>query len=134
MNFFVISLIISQIGAHGTHLLVMKKDHGPVRISSFLTLFFIGLTTLIESPKIEALQAIFFGSSFIGMSDSARLTKTQLSMASLLFVLIFIFLIHHLKGIGGAIGFSAFVSCLVIYSLSKMITELKDQVSSRRQS
>jgi len=111
VNFFII-LVISQIATQLTHTLAFEKNMGSVRASSLLTLFFIGLTYSLSFEIIPTLQAVFLGSSFIGMSDPIRLSRKQLFFASLIFCLIFQFLIFYFKGLGGTLGFSAFVSCL----------------------
>jgi hypothetical protein len=114
-------IFITLLASHGTHYLVSKKNIHPVRASSTLTLCFIALTYLFPNGPIELFQAAFFGGSFVGMSDSKKLSLRQLSAASVIFSLIFYFLIHNLKGIGGALGFSAFTSCLIVYSSRKVI-------------
>jgi hypothetical protein len=108
-------IIISQVAAQATHALALTKYFGSVRASSFLTLIFIGLTSLFSFPEASLLQAAFLGSSFIGMTDPERLSRLQIFFASVIFSLIFYFLLHYLKGPGGILGFSAFVSCLLTH-------------------
>ena len=114
-------ILITLLAAHGTHYLVSKKNIHPVRASSTLTLGFIALTYLLQVPTIDLFHAAFFGGSFVGMSDSKKLSLRQLTAAGIIFSLIFCFLIHHLRGIGGALGFSAFSSCLIIFGASKIV-------------
>lgn len=117
---FILIFVISQTSTQLTHALALKKDFGSVRASSFLTLAFIGLTYPLSFALIPTLQAVFLGSSFVGMTDPKRLNRTQLFFASCIFCLIFHFFIGHLKGLGGALGFSAFVSCLAIHFMSSV--------------
>lgn len=113
---FLLILVVSQVATQATHALALKENFGSVRASSFLTLVFIGLTSSLSFPAIPALQAVFLGSSFVGMTDPKRLTRFQLFFASLIFCFIFQFLIFYLKGLGGALGLSAFISCLITYT------------------
>lgn len=108
----IIIMIISQISTQLTH------NYGTVRASAGLTLTFIALTFAFPFAIIPTLHAVFLGSSFIGMSDSNRLSRKQLAFASVTFCLIFSFIVEHLKGFGGTLGFSAFSACLVTYILT----------------
>lgn len=103
---------IALVATYGTHFLSQNNKIGPIRASSLLTLVFCVTTYPIHHEIIPSLNALFFGASFVGMTSPKKLSKLQLSIACLIFCFIYIFLIHHLKGIGGALGFSAFVSCL----------------------
>jgi hypothetical protein len=118
MSFYmtlILTLIISQVAAQTTHWLALTRHFGSVRASSFLTLVFIGIISFIHSPLIVSLPAVFLGSSFIGMTDPKRLNKVQIFLSSVIFSFIFTFLIKYLKGAGGVLGFSAFVSCLIVH-------------------
>jgi hypothetical protein len=75
---FLITLIVSQVATQLTHSLALTKHFGSVRASSFLTLVFIALTSLIAHPMIPTLHAVFLGSSFIGMTDPERHSRLQL--------------------------------------------------------
>lgn len=110
-----IMLVVSQIATQLTH------NFGTVRASAGYTLAFIGLTFAFPFAIIPTLHAVFLGSSFIGMSDSNRLTRKQLMVASFIFCLSFSFIIGHLKGFGGTLGFTAFCSCLVTYLFGGVI-------------
>ncbi len=128
MQFFIEVYLISLIAIHFTHYLVIKKNFHSVRASSLCTLIFIALTSFQVGPTTYLLRAAFFGGSFIGMSDSKRLTRWQLSLAGLIYSFIYCYLIQHLKGIGGALGFSAFFSCLVIYLIQKIIKNYRKDI------
>lgn len=122
---FLLTLVVSLIASQLTHALALNKHFGSVRASSFLTLIFIGATTLLPLPHNQAIQAVFLGSSFIGMTDPKRLTRVQICFASILFSLIFTFLVGYLKGPGGVLGFSAFMSCLSVHFIWRMISHEK---------
>lgn len=113
MVIFLLYLSVAVVAAFGTHHLAQINKYGSVRSSSLLTLAFCLITYPISHEIIASLQAAFFGASFVGMALPTRLSKMQLFVASLTFSFIYVFLIHHLAGIGGALGFSAFVSCLI---------------------
>ena len=108
----ILIMIVSQIATQLTH------NYGTVRASSGFTLTFIGLTFAFPFAIIPTLHAVFLGSSFIGMSDAKRLSRKQLAVASIIFCLTFSFIVGHLKGFGGTLGFSAFSACLVTYILT----------------
>ena len=114
MNFFLI-LLTAQMATQLTHYLAQKKTFGPVRASSFITLIFIGVTLPFNFEIKEILHSVCLGASFVGMSDPMRLTSRQLGLASIAFALFFYYFIHHFTGLGGALGFSAFVGCLTIW-------------------
>ncbi len=111
----ILILIVSQVAAQLTHQLALTKHFGSVRASSFLTLVFIGLTSFFTYPIISILHAVFLGSSFVGMTDPTRLSKLQICLSSIIFSFMFNFLIGYLKGAGGVLGFSAFISCLIVH-------------------
>ncbi|MBA2405931.1 MAG: hypothetical protein H0V66_14235 [Bdellovibrionales bacterium] len=110
-------VLISQLSTQATHTLALKENFGAVRASSFLTLVFIGLTFTLPFEIIPTLQAVFLGSSFVGMTDPKRLSRWQLFIASLIFCVNFQFLIGYLKVFGGALGLSAFIACLITYAI-----------------
>lgn len=111
----IMTLIVSQVAAQLTHALALTKHFGSVRASSFLTLLFIAMTSLLTNPLIPTLHAVFLGSSFVGMTDPKRLSRLQIGLSSIIFSFIFTFLIAYLKGPGGVLGFSAFISCLIVH-------------------
>ena len=113
MVIFLLYLSVALVATFGTNHLAQNNKIGSVRASSLLTLAFCLITYSISLEMIPSLQAAFFGASFVGMASPERLSKIQLFIASIVFSFIYVFLIHHVKGIGGALGFSAFVSCLI---------------------
>ena len=106
---FLLIFMVSQIATQLTH------TYGTVRASAGFTLAFIGLTFTFPFAIIPTLHAVFLGSSFVGMSDSNRLNRNQLIVASFIFCLIFTFIVGHLKGFGGTLGLTAFTACLMTY-------------------
>jgi hypothetical protein len=110
------------VAAQATHALALTKHFGSVRASSFLTLVFIGITTLLSVPNALSFHAVFLGSSFVGMTDPKRMSRKQIFLASVVFSFIFKFLIGYLKGPGGVLGFSAFTSCLIVHFLWRLFS------------
>lgn len=110
--------LVAQFATQGTHYLALTKKMSGVRASSLVTLIFIGLTFFLPYEHLDILHAVCLGGSFVGMSDPQRLSVKQLGIASLVFAFFFHFCIHFFKGIGGALGFSAFISCVFIYFIS----------------
>jgi hypothetical protein len=49
------------------------------------------------------------------MTDPTRLSRLQIFLSSLIFSFIFSFMVVYLKGAGGVLGFSAFMSCLIVH-------------------
>lgn len=121
----ILVITIAQLATQATHYLILKKNFGTVRASSLVTMFFILLTLPLEFEIKNLLHAACLGASFVGMSDPKRLNVFQLAMASACFVFIFYFFIHLFKGLGGALGLSAFISCLLIYQFSQQMSRLK---------
>ena len=113
MVVFFVYLFVALAAAYGTQHVSQSERMGSVRASSLLTFIFCLITYPIPHAMIPSIQAAFFGASFIGMASPSKLTKFQLFVACLVFSYIYVFLIHHMEGIGGALGFSAFVSCLI---------------------
>ena len=118
----ILTLIVSQTAAQLTHALALTKHFGSVRASSFLTLIFIALTSIYPHPYVPPLQAVFLGSSFIGMTDPSRLSRLQIFLSSVIFSFIFHFLVLYMKGPGGVLGFSAFTSCLIVHFIWRIGT------------
>ena len=104
------TLLTSLLGTHITYWVSHKTRFSAIRASALSTLIFVAATS---DPR---LQAAFFGATFVGMSDSSRLSEKKVLLASAIFSLIFSFLLAHLRaGIGGTLGASAFISCLLVY-------------------
>jgi len=112
---FLFLVLVAQMSTQATHFLALQKKLGAVRASAIVTLLFVGMTLPIASDFFSVLHAVCFGASFVGMSDPKRLSVKQLALASFVFALFFHFFIHYFKGLGGALGFSAFMACLLIH-------------------
>jgi hypothetical protein len=114
-------LLASMLGAQITYFLIHKRQMPTVRASSGPALIFSLLVGTLNVPFVGALQAAFFGATFVGMTDKSRLGWKRVFFASIIFGLIFTFLIPFAKGIGGGLGAAAFVSSAVSYVIGKVI-------------
>lgn len=117
--------LVSILGAQATFHLTHKARLSIVRASTASTLVFSLLIGLTSISYVGVLQTAFFGATFVGMSDQSRLGWKRVFAASLIFALIFIFLIPLAKGIGGGLGAAAFVSSAIAYGLGKLIKKYK---------
>ena len=121
---FVMIAIVAQFSTQLTHYLIVEKKMGSIRASSLVTLLFIALSTPFNFEMNPTLHAVCLGASFVGMTDPKRLSMWHLGLASVAFSIVFSNLLQYLKGLGGALGSSAFISCLLIYVFSKKISEI----------
>jgi len=116
-------LIISSIlGACTTYYLSISKQQGPVRASAILSLivagFFYIYPQLLSEYLTQNIPLIFIGGSFIGMVSSAQMSSyIGLSIAGLLFAVIYLNTSQFFAGYGGALGTSACISLLVVLSI-----------------
>lgn len=116
-----VSLLASQI----TLYIVKKYQFNTIRVSSGLTLIFLLLMESVDSEISNTLCASFLGSTFLGMSNQEIFSERDLVFVSLIFSLIFYFVLPFNIGLGGALGTSAFVSCAIIrlsYKLSIVLS------------
>ncbi len=127
-----IIFIISIISTLLTHELSLKKHWGTIRASSFLSLAFVLITSLLHLENALKLQLIFLGGSFVGMSDPKRLGRFELIIASVLFGFLFVYFISLLNGFGGALGVSAFLSCLSATLITASGRKMKNKLKSRK--
>jgi hypothetical protein len=117
-------LLSAILGAQVTYFLIHKRHMPTVRASSGPALMFALLVGTLNIPFVGALQAAFFGATFVGMTDKSRLGWKRVFLASVIFGLIFTFLIPFAKGIGGGLGAAAFVSSAVVYTIGKIVKKL----------
>ena len=114
-------ILASIMGAEITYHAIHKYHLPTVRASSGATLIFATAIHFMHLPFGVSLQAAFFGATFVGMTDKSRLGWKRVLFASLVFAIIYIFLIPLAKGIGGGLGTAAFVSSSVAYGMGKVI-------------
>ncbi len=121
----IFALPISIIGAISTYVLSQKRPFGAIRASTLLSilsyLIFWGI-----GVEAELYSVVFFGGSFVGMSASHRFGYFSVTLGSIFFAFFYIFLIPLLKGYGGALGLSAFLSV----ALTHLIRLIRHKLSS----
>ncbi|WP_373997818.1 hypothetical protein [Bdellovibrio bacteriovorus] len=114
-------ILVSVLGAQATFYLIHERRISTVRASSGPTLLFALIVSLLPITFITTLQAAFFGSTFVGMTDKSRMGKKRVLVSSVIFALIYSFLVPLAKGIGGGLGAAAFVSCAIVFLLAKIV-------------
>jgi hypothetical protein len=108
-------LLVAALGSGLTFYLIHKKHVSTVRASSASTLVFALSALVLQLPFGNVLPAAFFGATFVGMTDKSRLGAKRVFAASMIFGLIFTFLIPLAQGFGGSLGAAAFVACSVVH-------------------
>ena len=108
----------SLLGAHATFRLAHRTRLGAIRASTLASLLFVALTTPLGWLLVPKLQAAFFGASFVGMSDAKRLSHRHVLLAALIFSAFFFGLSFLPISLGGSLGASAFLSCILTYTVS----------------
>jgi len=113
-------VLSSLLGAHLTYWCThtSTRKMNAIRASALLTLIFVALTFPLPFVFIPKLQAAFYGATFVGMSEPHRLSEKMVLLASALFSLIFCYLLRFQGGIGGTLGASAFLACLLVHYCS----------------
>lgn len=86
-------LVVAALGAEITFFLIHKKHVSTVRASSAATLVFALSALALQFPYGNVLPAAFFGATFVGMTDKSRLGAKRVFVASMIFGLIYTFLI-----------------------------------------
>ena len=115
-------LIVGIIGAVTTFYVNTRLSQGPVRSSALLTLLVAGTIHLFPDLFSAYLTAnipvVFIGASFIGMVSARQLsTYLGISLAGIIFTLIYLNTSIFFNGYGGALGTSACISLLVVLSI-----------------
>ena len=133
-------ILISIVAAHSTYWCTHSRKMGPVRAAGFTTLVFLGVSTLLSGTMLPSLATTFYGATFVGMSEPSRLKERSVLAASICFALIFTWLkkiefVHFQGGVGGTLGATAFVSCLIVYWAQFLVARMlryKAEYNSKR--
>lgn len=115
----VVALVFSIVGAIATFRLQEHKNVSAVRASSFVTLIIFGIVlTLSRGQLSDQLITIIgtatFGGSFVGMSSPQLFSNKQIVIGAVFFFLLMAFVLSQYPGLGGSLGFSAFLSCVLV--------------------
>jgi len=111
----------SLLGAHSTFLLAQRTRLGAIRSSTLASLVFIALTAPFGWLVAPKLQAAFFGASFVGMSDAKRLSEKSILLAALIFSALFFGVSCLPISLGGSLGTSAFLACLLAHAINSRL-------------
>ena len=117
MNYLLI-IAASLLGAYSTFQLNQRTRLGAIRASTLASLVFIALTAPFGWVLAPKLQAAFFGASFVGMSDAKRLSEKSILLAALIFSALFFGVSCLPISLGGSLGTSAFLACLLAHAIN----------------
>lgn len=109
-------LISILFGSFLTRWILQHIKTSSVRVSSALTLIVFLLIGFFENEMKFELSSAFLGGTFVGMTDFDKLSSFGLLLADLLYALFFYFILPFNFGLGGALGFGAAISCLLIHT------------------
>lgn len=123
MNEILFFAPLSLFASFLTYTLIHKYHWNIIRASTAPTLIF---TLIFQAMGLSnSYHALFFGATFIGMSNENRLGKLEVLFSSLLFVLIYATLIDFFQGFGGVLGALAFFSSSATWLLKKYFLRLR---------
>ncbi|MBQ4797658.1 hypothetical protein J8L73_00640 [Pseudoalteromonas sp. MMG006] len=106
--------LIALLGAFLTFYLAKHNRFDGIRASASLTIIaYLILSALNLNPNLYSV--VFFGGTFIGMSAPHRFGVYTVASSSILFSLLFEYLVPKLDGYGGALGISAFLSVCICH-------------------
>ena len=117
---WLITVITSLVRTILTYWLNNKKGYGPIKasaISAFIVA--IPLPIVPVSGFIALFPIVFYGASFVGMSNDKILGWLSVVASSVLFAIIFHFAHPYFNGYGVALGVKACLSCLIGILLQK---------------
>ncbi|HCV01643.1 hypothetical protein AAEU31_13215 [Pseudoalteromonas sp. SSMSWG5] len=106
--------ITALLGAYSTYFLAHHNRFDGIRASAATSIIAFSVLSLL-SVDVELYSVAFFGGTFIGMSAPKRFGIFTLAISSLLFAMLFEYLVPRLHGYGGALGVSAFLSVCVCH-------------------
>jgi len=107
--------LLVLLGAFLTFYLAKHSRFDGVRASSSLSIIaYLIFSALNLNPDLYAI--VFFGGTFIGMSAPHRFGIYTVASSSILFSILFEFLVPKLDGYGGALGISAFLSVCICHT------------------
>lgn len=115
MNF--LELLIVILSTFVVYFLINQKKLSPVLASSLVTLIFVFILRFYSMNKYESLV---FCSSFLGMTSTSRVGYVGLFFSCVFLLGIIKLSATYFTGIGGALGFTAFVSVLFPFLIEKL--------------
>ena len=125
-------IITSLFGTIITYWLNNKKGFGPIKASSIPAFIVaVPLQLIPVSGFIELVSIVFFGATFVGMSNDKTMGWMAVIISSLLYAIIFHFIHSYFNGYGGALGATACLSCLIGVLLQKTFNRQPVRVQSK---
>jgi hypothetical protein len=122
-SYLVISIVLAWI----TYKVIKETDMTPTRVSSLVTLIsliFIYLVKDLLSFNYQELAALIFGSTFVGMCSHKIFHHYSILVAAIIYTLIFVIFRPGQLGLGGALGFSAFISIQATWLLQTFFKKI----------
>jgi hypothetical protein len=123
----VFTIVIALVAALLTFELAKIDWIGPIRASAGLTLISyidFHIINYFYTIDINSMMAVFFGASFIGMCTHKAFEYFHIAAAAVFFAGIFTYVTPYWSGMGGALGFSAFLSVVFSFYIGKFIDKL----------
>lgn len=117
--------LVSVIAALLTFELAKFEKIGVVRSSCLIGLLAFLLSLLVGNNNFVL---VAFGASFVGMCSFSKFSRWQVFSASLVYSLLYINFIPHLNGMGGALGFSAFLSVSMVFLLHHLYNQIRHRL------
>jgi len=123
--------ILSALVAFITFSLIKQPSISPTRASSLVSLFFIIILYLVSQfiyLEYAVYMSVIFGASFVGMCSHKIISDRAVIISGLVFGLLFAYLYPRYSTVGGALGFSAFLSVAALKLLGELnkILQRKD--------
>lgn len=119
-------ILISIVSSVLTFRLIKRPEISPTRASSFISLIGFGILygiSKIYSFDFYYFSILLFGASFVGMCSHKVVSQLEVFIGACLFGVLYIFLMPVFEGLGGALGFCAFLSLVISRTLvSKSIS------------
>jgi hypothetical protein len=117
----IITVIASIVGGLGTFLLTKKLNWHALKASALLSLIIAAPFEIWELHEYNSIPYIVFGASFVGMSSQKIFNNKLIVFASLIFVTIYYVISENYNSIGGTLGTTAALSCLIVLVVNKLI-------------
>ncbi len=125
-------VITSLFGTILTYWLNNKKGYGPIKASAIPAFIVaIPLQLIPISGFMALVPVVFFGASFVGMSNDKTLGWFPIVVSSLFYAVLFHFIHPHFNGYGGALGATACLSCLFGLLLQKTFQRKSVRIQSK---
>lgn len=129
-KWIVATLLASLAGAQSTYTLAHKLKMNSIRAASTSSLVFVAIAYFSKNPLLLSLQPAFFGSTYVSMSEPHRLSEGKVMLAGTLFGVILLILqqsefVHFHGGIGGTLGGTAFIACILVYWLQYLLLKIR---------